>query len=140
MQGNPTKHMFLSYVQPKGIMTTLVILTVVLVAFYFYVGRMNFLLWVLTAGTVIAFVQTLIKSFDRGPCIILNEEGINDKRLKLGVIRWSDIEGVRMQGVGGAYFISIELFDSEPYLSRQPTCTRISNKVWRLYNISPHSH
>ena len=82
-------------------------------------------------------MQTLIKSFDRGPCIILNEEGINDKRLKLGVIRWSDIEGVRMQGVGGAYFISIELFDSEPYLSRQPTYTRISKKIWRLYNISP---
>ena len=65
MQGNPTKHMFLSYVQPKGIMTTLVILTVVLVAFYFYVGRMNFLLWVLTAGTVIcvrADVDQVVRS------------------------------------------------------------------------------
>ena len=137
MQGNRPKHMFLYYVQPKRKMTTLVILAVAVVALYFYFGRMHFLLWILTGAIIIAFVQMLLEWFDRGPCIIINEEGINDKRLALGLIRWSDIERVRMQGLGGAYFISLELFDSESYLSRQPAYTRISNKVWRLYNISP---
>jgi hypothetical protein len=123
--------------QPGRIITTLLILAFLLVALYFYFGRMTFLLWVLSAGVVIAFVMALRQTLDRGPCIIINEEGIFDKRLRMGTIRWSDIERVRMHGVGGAYFISLELLNSEQYLSRQPAYMRISNQVWRLYNVAP---
>lgn len=137
MLSNQTKHIFLAYEQPGRIITTLVILAGLLVALYYYLGRMTFLLWVLTAGVVIGLVQALRKTFDRGPCIIINEEGINDKRLGMGVIRWSDIEKVRMHGVSGAYFISVDLLNSEQYLSRLPAYTRLGNKLWRLYNVSP---
>lgn len=137
MQLNQNKHIFLSYMQPRRIITTLVIVTVLLVVLYFYFGRMTFLLWVLSAGVIIGFVQALRQTFDRGPCIIINEEGINDKRLRMGVIRWSDIEEVRMHGVGGAYFISLELLNSEKYLAKQPGYIRLSNQIWRLYKISP---
>ena len=123
--------------QPGRIITTLVILALLLVALYFYFGRMTFLLWVLSAGVIIAFVMALRQTLDRGPSIVINEEGIYDKRLRMGTIRWSDIEGVRMHGVGGAYFISLELFNSQQYLSRQPSYVRISNQVWRFYDVSP---
>lgn len=123
--------------QPGRIITTLLILAFLLVALYFYFGRMTFLLWVLSAGVVIAFVMALRQTLDRGPTIVINEEGIYDKRLRVGTIRWSDIERVRMHGVGGAYFISLELLNSEQYLSRQPAYVRISNQVWRLYDVSP---
>jgi hypothetical protein len=123
--------------QPGRIITTLVILALLLVALYFYFGRMTFLLWVLSAGVIIAFVMALRQTLDRGPSIVINEEGIDDKRLRMGTIRWSDIEGVRMHGVGGAYFISLELFNSQQYLSRQPSYARISNQIWRFYDVSP---
>ena len=123
--------------QPGRIITTLVILALLLVALYFYFGRMTFLLWVLSAGVIIAFVMVLRQTLDRGPSIVINEEGIYDKRLRMGTIRWSDIEGVRMHGVGGAYFISLELFNSQQYLSRQPSYVRISNQIWRFYDVSP---
>lgn len=123
--------------QPGRIITTLLILAFLLVALYFYFGRMTFLLWVLSAGVVIGLVMALRQLLDRGPCIIINEEGIHDKRLRMGTIRWSDIEGVRMHGVGAAYFISLELLNSEQYLSRQPAYLRISNQIWRFYNVAP---
>ena len=123
--------------QPGRILTTLVMLALLLVAVYIYFGRMTFLLWLLSAGVVIGLFLALKQLFDQGPCIIINEEGIDDKRLRMGTIRWSDIERVRMHGVGGAYFISLELSNSEKYLSRQPAYIRISNQVWRFYNVAP---
>ena len=123
--------------QPGRILTTLVILALLLVALYIYFGRMTFLLWLLSAGVVIGLFQALKQLFDRGPVIIINDEGIDDKRLRMGTIRWSDIERVRMHGVGGAYFISLELLNSEKYLSRQPAYIRISNQIWRVYNVAP---
>ena len=137
MEPTPTKHIFAAYSQPRRIITTLVFLVLLLVFLYFYIGRMTFVLWVLSVGVVIAFVQAVRQLLDRGPCVVITDQGINDKRLRMGMIRWSDVEKVRMQGVGGAYFISLELSNSEQYLSRLSPFTRISNQVWRLYNVSP---
>jgi hypothetical protein len=137
MEPTPTKHIFAAYAQPRRIITTLVCLGLLLVFLYFYIGRMTFVLWVLSAGIVIAFVQAVRQLSDRGPCLVITDEGINDKRLGMGLIRWSDVKQVRMQGVGGAYFISLDLANREQYLSRLPAFTRISNQIWRLYNVSP---
>ena len=137
MQSTQTKRLFLVYEHPGRIIKALVIVALLLVGLYFYIGRMTFPLWALAAVTVIGFIQALRKTFDRGPCIVINEEGINDKRLRMGVIRWSDIERVRMKGIGGACFISLELFNKNQYLSRQPAHMRMSSNVWRIYDVSP---
>ena len=137
MQSFQSKHLLAFYEQPGKILKTVGLLSVVLVFLYFFLGRMTFVLWLLTLAVVIAFVQALRKISDRRPCIVINEEGINDKRLGLGVIRWSDIESVRMHGVGGAHFISLELFDAETYRRRQPVYLRFANQAWRFYNVSP---
>lgn len=70
---------------------------------------MTVLLWVFSASVVLGFVVALKQIFDLKPCIVINEEGIHDKRLQMGTICWSDIKRVRMHGVGGAYFISLDL-------------------------------
>ncbi len=137
MEPTPTQHIFAVYSQPRRIITTLVVLVVLLGFLYFYIGRMTFLLWVLAVTIVIAFVQAVRQLSDRDPCVVITDQGINDKRLRMGMIRWSDVEQVRMQGVAGAYFISLELSNREQYLSRLSAFTRISNQVWRLYNVSP---
>jgi len=123
--------------QPKQIMLTLVLIIVGLVALYFYIGRMTFWIWVLAAAVPIVAIQALKQMFDRGPCLIINEEGIFDKRLKMGTIHWSDIKRVYMRAVAGAYFICLDLSNSAQYLSRQPAHLRISGPVWRLYDIPP---
>jgi uncharacterized membrane protein len=137
MEPTPTKHIFMSYSQPKRIIRTLIGLALLVVGLYFFIGRMTFVLFVLSAGIVIGLVQAVKQTFDRGPCVVVTDEGINDKRLGMGLIRWSDVEQVRMQGVGAAYFISLELSNKEQYLSRLSTYARISNQIWRLYNVSP---
>jgi hypothetical protein len=114
-----------------------VIASLLLVGLYFYVGRMMFYLWVLLVAVVIAFIQALRQLSRRGPIIIINEQGINDNRLGVGVVRWSDIEGVRMHGVAGAYFISLQVANSKQYLARQPVYIRISNPLWRIFDVSP---
>src|SRR5262245_58604965 len=109
MEPTPTKHIFAAYSQPRRIITTLVLLVGVLIFLYFFIGRMTFVLWLLSVGVVIAFVQAVRQLSDRGSCVVITDEGVNDKRLGMGLIRWSDVEQVRMHGVGGAYFISLEL-------------------------------
>lgn len=137
MEPTPTKHIFAAYSQPRRIITTLILLVALLVFLYVYIGRMTFVMWVLSAAVVIAFVQAVRQLSDRGPCVVITDEGINDRRLGMGLIRWSDVEQVRMHGVGGAYFISLELSNRDRYLSRLSAFTRVSNHVWRLYNVSP---
>lgn len=137
MQPDPAKFIFLAYTQPGRTITALLIAGVFLFGFYIHVGETTFLLWVVLGGIVIGLVQAIRQLFDRGPCIIVNEEGVNDKRLGMGVIRWSDIQRVRMQNFSGAHFISLDLSNSEQYRSKQPAYTRIANQIWRLFHISP---
>ena len=137
MEPTPSKHIFAAYAQPRRILTTLVCLVLLLVFLYFYIGRMTFVMWVLSAAVVIIFIQAVRQLSDRAPCIVITDQGINDKRLGMGLIRWSDVQHVRMQGLGGAYFISLELSNRDQYLARLSPFTRISNQIWRLYNVSP---
>ena len=137
MQPTETKRLLLYYAQPNRVIKAVVIVGLLLVFLYFYIGRMTFILWLLSIAFVIALVQAVKQMFDRAPLIIINDEGINDKRLGMGLIRWSDIESVRMHGLGGGYFISLELSNKEQYLARQSTFARLSSQIWRLYNISP---
>lgn len=132
-----TRHIFLTYAEPRKVISTLVIASLLLVGLYFYSGRMTFVLWVLSAAAVVGFVQALRQLSQRGPCIIINEQGINDKRMGLGIVRWSDIESARMHGVAGAYFISLQVANSKQYLARQPIYIRIANPLWRIFDVSP---
>ena len=132
-----TRHIVLTYAEPRKVISTLVIASLLLVAVYFYYGRMTFVLWVLSAAAVVGLVQAVRQLSQRGPVIIINEQGINDKRLRVGVVRWADIEGARMHGVAGAYFISLKVANSKQYLARQPIYIRISNPLWRMFDVSP---
>jgi hypothetical protein len=132
-----TRHIFLTYAEPRKVISTLAIVSLVLVGLYFYFGRMTFYLWVLSVAVVIGFIQAVRQLSRRGPIIIINEQGINDKRLGVGVVRWSDVEGARMHGVAGAYFISLQVANREQYLARQPVYIRISNALWRIFDVSP---
>ena len=42
-----------------------------------------------------------------------------------------------MHGVAGAYFISLKIANSKQYFARQPIYIRISNPLWRMFDVSP---
>ena len=50
-----TRHIFLTYAEPRKVISTLVIVSLLLVGLYFYFGRMKFYLWVSSIAVVIGF-------------------------------------------------------------------------------------
>ncbi|HMS40526.1 MAG TPA: STM3941 family protein [Pyrinomonadaceae bacterium] len=57
---------------------------------------------------------SLVLIFDRQPRLIINHEGIYDRTLKVGLIRWYDIKNVYLQKIGESQFICLVL-DEEKY-------------------------
>ena len=55
-----------------------------------------------------------------GPQVVINDEGIEDRRKKLGVIRWEDIRSIAIWTQGEGKFLGIEVADPDKYLPRQP--------------------
>ncbi len=56
--------------------------------------------------------------FDSRPRIIVDESGIFDRTLSVGVIEWQDIEYAYLNSVVGNPFISLHLTNPEKYLER----------------------
>jgi hypothetical protein len=50
------------------------------------------------------------------PVVIINDEGIFDRRLGMGVIRWADIVDVQVEA--GAQFLCLRVRDPNLYISR----------------------
>ena len=60
-----------------------------------------------------------IKSrYGKGKALTLDDEGIFDPRLKVGVIRWLDIKRAYMRGFGATDYICLEVYRAEDYLPR----------------------
>lgn len=61
----------------------------------------------------------------RGPRLTLDEEGVRDRTLKVGVIAWSDIAGVEPYKIAGQSFVGLHLSDPSKYLER-------TSGIWRM--------
>jgi hypothetical protein len=103
---------------------------------YFFLGYVPTILWV--AMIIFAFVLLfdLIRGHSSDPVIILSDEGVFDKRLKVGTIFWSDIRRIRSYNLHGADYISLELHDMNRYESRRPLWFTLLSQVQRVFGIS----
>src|SRR6185369_521349 len=72
-----------------------------------------------------------------GPVIILDEKGVLDKRLKVGVIQWADIRRLKSYSLSGANFISLELHNLKNYESRRPLWLHLLSQSQRLMGMTP---
>ncbi len=72
----------------------------------------------------LGFIALPVMFFRTGPQVIINEDGIEDRRLKAGVIRWDDIAELFIASIGGSAFLCIVVADPEHYLSRLPAWKR----------------
>jgi hypothetical protein len=76
------------------------------------VGWMTILFF---GGCAAVLVRQLL---DARPRIVLNDEGILDRTLKVGVIRWEDILGAEVATISGQNFLALRLRDESRYTSR----------------------
>lgn len=65
-----------------------------------------------------ALLIFLRQIFDTRPRIIIDQTGIFDRTLDIGIIEWQDIENAYLNSILGNDFISLVLRDTEKYLQR----------------------
>lgn len=106
-----------------------------LIGLYFFLGYLPTVLWV-TGGL---FVGILLYSAVRGestdPCVILDDKGVFDRRLQLGVISWEDIRKITFYDLHGVYYVCLELHNPETYFARQPQWLRLASQAKRFMGM-----
>ena len=104
---------------------------------YFYLGYVPVIVWILLAVTAPFILYRLIRGVNtEDPIIILDEEGVLDKRLKVGVIDWTDIRRITSHSIYSAEYISLHLHDTSKYESRRPVWLKLLSQVQRVFGMS----
>ncbi len=62
--------------------------------------------------------------FDARPCIVINDEGVFDRTLGIGVIPWGDINDAYSKSVFGKEFICLDLRNTVHWLMKLSTAQR----------------
>lgn len=57
---------------------------------------------------------------DRRPRLVIDDQGILDRTLKVGLIDWADIRAVFLKRSAGQSFLCLELADASKYTQRLP--------------------
>lgn len=65
--------------------------------------------------------------FAKGPQVVIDESGIEDRRQPFGRIPWADIRHVYFDRIQRQEFLCIDVYDPEIYLARcSPLCRRLA--------------
>ena len=77
-------------------------------------------------------VLTLWRELRPGPKVVINNEGIEDRRLGTGLIRWREILHLSIQTVQSHRYLCIDLVDPEKQLAKMPRWRRPICRANRL--------
>jgi hypothetical protein len=80
--------------------------------------------WIGVSFFGLGFIALPVMFLRTGPQVVINDAGIEDRRLKIGIIRWEDIRSLSIGSVSSAKFLCVELADPGRYLSRLPRWKR----------------
>src|SRR5206468_4326400 len=83
--------------------------------------------WIGVGFFGLGFIAFPVMFFRTGQQVVINDEGIDDRRLKIGIIRWEDIRSLSIGRINSAKFLCVEVADPEAYSSRLPRWRR---SVW----------
>ena len=119
----------------KDVWQGLVFCLVLFVSLYFVLD-LPFLVWVVAAAMIFVLVNNVLRAHSPEPMIVINDEGVFDERLRVGVIRWEDIRRIKSICLNrGLYFISLELHNRKTYESRRPLWLKPWSLAKRLYGL-----
>jgi hypothetical protein len=110
-----------------------------IIGLYFFLGYLPMVLWLCGGVFVVIVVQSAVRGESTDPCIILDDEGVFDKRVKVGVISWDDIRRISLYDLQGAHYVCLELHNAEMYTARQPSWLKLASKTQRLVGMSSMS-
>lgn len=114
----------------------LVFAVLFLVVLIFVLDSLPLFFWIIAAAAIVGLVFTVDRAYSTEPLIVINDEGVFDKRLGVGVIRWEDIRRIKLITLNNAlYFISLELHNRKTYESRRPLRVKLWSLAKRLYGI-----
>ena len=106
------------------------------VALYLYLGYLPFIFWIVIPIALISLLFKLMRGQSKAPIIILDERGVFDRRLKVGVIEWEDIRRIKSYSLSGAEYISLELHNTTKYASRRPFWLTAISQVQRVFGMT----
>ena len=87
---------------------------------YFYAIKKNLFdaMLVLVFGGGLLFLLSLAWTQSSGAVLVLNESGISDRRLGVGLILWEDITDAQIEGRYETHFLCLKVKDPDKYISR----------------------
>ncbi len=63
--------------------------------------------------------------------VVINEDGILDRRLRLGIIAWKDISSARLFTSYGSSLILLKVHNPDQYVPRLPIISRLMSKWYK---------
>ena len=99
---------------------------VAVLAFFLNIWRIYFLL---IPFFLLAAISTVREFFNQGPQVIINQQGVFDKRFGVGIIYWKDIKRVYGVSLDGIKHVCLELYDENIYLKKRSFAAKILYKL-----------
>lgn len=93
--------------------------------------------WLLIVGFGAGFVVCLREALSRQPRLLIDEEGIEDRRLGLGKIPWTEILDVRLVRMQRVPLLALFLRDPGPWLEKLPRFRRWAARTNQRMGLSP---
>jgi hypothetical protein len=116
-------------------MGLLMLLALGAVGAYWLVAReMPFEGWLALFAAVVVACR-LARGTLKGACVRIDAEGVCDTRLKVGVVRWEDIERPYIGKTNGVPFLCLELKNPAAYRARMPASERFALTLYRLLGM-----
>jgi hypothetical protein len=107
----------------------LLVLTAIMVALCYWCTTLAGLLpravgWFGVVFFGLGFIMIPVKLVTSGPQVMINDEGIEARRLGVGLIPWQDIDSLSLASVNRTRFLNIWVTDPEKYISILPKWKR----------------
>jgi hypothetical protein len=104
-------------------------LTCVMVGMSYFCSRMPGLVprlvgWFGVVFFGLGFIVVPWMLCSKGPLLVIDDHGIEDRRWKIGVIPWEDVHSLSVITIQSTKLLGIELVDPEKYLARLPRWQR----------------
>jgi len=124
--------------RPTGVWIALGFAVFTFLVLIFVLDRLTLGLWIVAVPTIIFLVFQVDRAQSSEPLVVINEEGVFDSRLRMGVISWADIRRIRSITFAKAlHFISLDLHNKRTYQSRRPLWLRAWSQARRVYGLTP---
>lgn len=82
-------------------------------------------------------VKIAVDMLRPGTRVIVNDEGIEDRRLRIGVVPWEEITAIELRWMGSAKFLCVEVLDPDKYVARMPLHVWLATRANALLGQPP---